>query len=157
MMRCLGERALFRLSEGEGTPAERVHLSSCERCTARLHGLESAVGLAARAMREGTMLDVAIPRIRVVQAGLLPLAATLVLAIGVASWMVSRRVGDEAAVRRPVQVASLSLGELSQALALTEDADTRPAPDSDVAYLQAALTGGWPCEQQGAYLDPRCD
>lgn len=153
MTGCLGERALFRVSEGDATAAEQAHLSACPRCGAALRDLDAAVALAARVLREGPLPTVAPRRLSMWSAGLLPLAATLVLAVGVTWWTTARTLVPT----RPVQLASLSLTELSHALGAGDGSESDTTPDSDVAYLQAALSGQWPCEGYEAPLDPRCD
>ena len=40
MSRCLGDRTLWRLSEGEGNREERAHVTFCLVCAARLRRLE---------------------------------------------------------------------------------------------------------------------
>ena len=44
MSRCLGDRTLWRLSEGEGSREERAHVANCSVCAARLRRLEQELG-----------------------------------------------------------------------------------------------------------------
>lgn len=158
MIGCLGNRALFRLSEGEGSVAEQAHVATCRDCEVRLWELEMSVAIATRVLRTGRLPDVAPRRNHLPHARLLPLASALVLAVGVAWWTIAPSPEQVrfAGTSGPVQMASISLAELSQALVAADELDTTPRPDSNVAYLQAALKGEWPCEQQGVALDPAC-
>lgn len=49
--------------------------------------------------------------------------------------------------------------EVSPALFATVDTHMVevPTPVSNFTYLEAALEGEWPCEQQEPFLDPTCD
>jgi len=52
MNRCLKERDLFLLYEGEGTAAERAHLAECAACAERYRRLESDLGAITQALRQ---------------------------------------------------------------------------------------------------------
>jgi hypothetical protein len=124
MSGCLGDYALFRLLEGGGDGGRAGPVATCQRCTTRLRGFESAVGLAARAAR-GTRLgrrDAAAAR-----APDRPPAAHGDSSAGDRAGVVAGTCpGDEAAVSLPVQPASLSRVELSQALAVADATAQRP-------------------------------
>jgi hypothetical protein len=79
-MRC------FACWNGEGTAAEQA---PWPRASGARHGFGgSSRRLDSRpALREGPVLDVAMLRLRVLRTGLPPLTATVLLAIGLASWL----------------------------------------------------------------------
>ena len=51
MTTCLDDRALYALSDSEGTAEERDHLAGCDRCTARLRLLTRDLVLLGEALR----------------------------------------------------------------------------------------------------------
>lgn len=57
MSRCLDEQPMLLLYYGEGTEAERGHLTACLRCAARAHRLAQqleTIGTALRQPRQAT-------------------------------------------------------------------------------------------------------
>jgi hypothetical protein len=83
-------------------------------------------------------------------------AATLALVWGglwlQQSFHAARHAGNE-------EVLRFLENEVSPALFATVDAHEVevPAPVSNLTYVEAALEGEWPCEQQGLFLDTTCD
>ena len=52
MSRCLRDRTLLLLYEGEGTGSQRSHLAECEACTTRYRRLESDLEAIGQVLRE---------------------------------------------------------------------------------------------------------
>jgi hypothetical protein len=158
MTRCLTRREIFDVFEGDGRAAARVHVATCGACRARLTELEVAVAEASSAIAEEPLSDVARRRPKIRRLAL-PLAAAVALAVGLSQWwQPSSRLSDRpSAARIPVEDPALSLAELSSALAGADAVQGWPSPDSEVAYLGAALDGRWPCEERGMTIDVRCN
>jgi len=154
MNRCLGERALFSLYEGEGTDADRTHLHTCAGCATRYDQLAADLELVRRTLRDGPMPRRA-PRSSGAVLWMTAAAlATVALALGVRGFERGRALLAEDGV------ASLSLGDVSTALFAAdaaEDALSVSDTDREVASLQAALRGEWPCERQDPLADQDCD
>src|SRR6185295_11264118 len=51
MTTCLDDRALYTLSDSDGTAEERDHVAGCNRCTARLRHLTRDLALIGEALR----------------------------------------------------------------------------------------------------------
>jgi len=166
MSRCLNERTLFLLSEGEGRAPERAHVAWCARCAARYERVVRASELAARVLREEPP---PLPRRPSVPARwLMPVAA--------AALLVLTLVWHGAVVRPPAEPVVFNGKRTEVALASGQhrsapnpvvlarasdvfsaiDGDVAPDRDSDGTYLEAALGGEWPCEGQEQFADPRC-
>jgi len=158
MTACLTRRAIFDVFEGDGTAAEHAHLAACGTCRARLREFESAVTTAALVMGHGRLPRTATHR-SVVRRTLMPVAAMIAIAVGLAHWSApeSPERGRATAPASRGAPAVLALVEVSKAFAGNDAVDREHPPDSDVAYLQAALSGGWPCEGRAAPLDVRCN
>lgn len=52
MIRCLRDRSLFLLYGGEGTSAQRTHLTECETCATRYRQLSDDLGAISQVLRE---------------------------------------------------------------------------------------------------------
>ena len=52
MNRCLTDRMLFLLHDGEGTGAERLHLTECDACAARYRRLQGDLEAIGQVLRE---------------------------------------------------------------------------------------------------------
>jgi predicted anti-sigma-YlaC factor YlaD len=52
MSRCLGDKALLLLYDGEGTSAERTHLAECEACVARYREMGCDLEAISHVLRE---------------------------------------------------------------------------------------------------------
>lgn len=157
MRNCLTDHALFRLTEGDGRPAEYAHVASCLTCAARLRGFEQSVAFAAGALREDPIAVAPPPTmpnvLPITWMPILAMAASLVLALGVARWMTTDNGSPRVPAAAPMHVAALSLTELQQAFAV----DDRGGADADFTYLTAALSGSGPCDQPGSSANPLCE
>ena len=155
---CLGDRALFRLSEGDGTEWERLHLSTCPECRARYRRFVSAVGVAGQVLRDGPWPDGGVSRSPVVRWGFIPAAALAAALAFVWFGVVGRgsRLATPTGERGTVY-AALSLNDVSSTLFAADDVVWRPDEDSDAEALQAALEGEWPCDGADRLLNSACD
>jgi hypothetical protein len=156
--RCLGDRTLFLLSEGEGTSRQRQHLAACADCRARYHSLTTVGELAGRVLLEGPWPDEGAERTPVL-GWLVPAGAALAAALVLAWLGVSGRgLRLEPTTAPPgVAYAALSLDDVSSTLFAADDGVWRPEQDADEASLQAALEGEWPCDGADRLLDTSCD
>ncbi len=155
---CLGDRALFRLSEGDGAEWERLHLATCTACTQRYRRFVSAASVAGQVLRDGPWPDGGASRMPVVRWGFIPAAA---LAAGLAlAWIGVVGRGSRpptATAPRSAAYAALSLTDVSSTLFAADDGIWRPDEDDDAYALQAALQGEWPCDGADRMLNTSCD
>ena len=88
MTRCLADKALFLLSEGEASEEQRFHLQDCQACRERYQELERDLRFITQTLQKEAPL-----RFRARRAPLfyrsLPIAAGVLLAIGI-MWGESR-------------------------------------------------------------------
>jgi hypothetical protein len=70
-------------------------------------------------------------------------------------WQTSHTEGQA----RHEEVLRFLENEVSPALFATVDVHEGevPTPVSNLTYVEAAVAGEWPCEQQGLFLDTTCD
>ena len=154
MKQCPNDRRLFDLIEGGGRAQDRMHLARCAPCADRHRQMLRVNRLAARALADGP-LPVSAPPVPRPASLLIPLAAAALLAIAwLGPW--NAKVGEHDPASETI-VASLSLENVGSALFGGDRAEaTEATPDSDGAYLVAALQGEWPCERTETAMDPRC-
>jgi hypothetical protein len=153
MIRHLRDRTLLETLEGRGSPREQEHLRSCAACAARRASLARDLEVFSSVLRDGPL-----PRPVASPAGVrrwmsLAAAATAVAAL---AWGLSGRTPV------PEQLASAeppSLTQISAAVFATDDIEqlAKPVRATDVAAVQAALRGEWPCARQDPWLDQDCD
>ena len=155
MTRCLRDDALLMLSCGDGSAAERAHLGSCAACDARYAQLTNDLSLIGRALSEPPPRTSAYrlhPRgIRWIPAAA-AVAGMLVLVMGVTQFW------SPSPVQVATQTASVSafVDDVSSALFATSNEVALAESPSDMAHLQAALAGGWPCTRDQLY-NGECD
>lgn len=141
MIRCLEDKTLFLLSEGEASEEQRSHLQSCQVCTERYYEIERDLRLITQTLQRE------LPSLRLTTSSgsiffrSLPIAAGVLLAIAL-MWGESR-------LRRPDSSSEQTLsGDLSQFLEQVSDAlfdggnireVETSSSDSDLASLQVAL------------------
>jgi hypothetical protein len=141
MIRCLEDKTLFLLSEGETSEEQRSHLQSCQACTERYHEIERDLRLITQTLQqEPAPFRFAAPRAPIFFRSL-PIAAGVLLAIAL-MWGESR-------LWRPDSSSEQTLGgDISQFLEQVADAifdrgsmgEVEPASsDSDLASVQVAL------------------
>jgi hypothetical protein len=153
MIRHLGDRTLLETLVGRGSPREREHLGSCAACAARRASLARDLDVLSNVLRDGP-LPRPVARPAVVRRWI-PLAAAA-LATAALVWGLATRTPA------PEQVASaepLSLDQISAAVFATDDVEqlAKPVRAIDVASVQAALRGEWPCARDDPWLDQDCD
>jgi hypothetical protein len=160
MSRCLRERALWLLSEGEASRADRAHVASCTDCAARLHRLEQDLSQLRLALSGPQPPQAAIARLRPVRQRWLAAAAALA-ALVLLAW--SGVWWQQPPPPLPMEVRQESIWSfiegVSAALFLTDESGFVAIQDqlSDLDDLQAALVGEWPCEGPEAVANFACD
>ena len=149
----LEDRTMLETLEGRGSLREQEHLRSCAACAARRASLVRDLEVLSSVLRDGPL-----PRpvaSRVAARRWMTLAA-VVTAAAVVAWVLSGRapVPEELASAEP-----LSLRQLSAAVFATDDVEqfARPVRGTEVAAVQAALRGEWPCAHTDPWLDQNCD
>ena len=140
MIRCLEDKTLFLLSEGEASEEQRSHLQSCQACTERYRELERDLRLITHTLQqEPAQFRFAAPRAPIFLRSL-PIAAGILLAIAL-MWGESR-------LWRPDSSSEQTLsGDLSQFLEQVSDAIfdrgsrevETASSESDLASVQVAL------------------
>jgi hypothetical protein len=141
MIRCLEDKTLFLLKEGEASEEQRSHVQSCQVCTERYHEIERDLRLITQTLQREP------PPLRLTTSSgsiffrSLPMAAGVLLAIAF-MW-------GESQLRRPDSSSEQRLSsDISQFLEQVSDAifdggsigEVEPASsDSDLASLQVAL------------------
>jgi hypothetical protein len=150
MSRCLGDKALLLLRDGEGTSAQRTHLTECEACVTRYRELGRDLEAINQVLREEPPWKTMREPSRSFTVRWLPNAAALALAlvlmwIGVRLWSPSGRAplkGTDSS-----EVWSL-LDELrSNPFLLTDALAVELATEGAASYEAAAfLEAERPCE-----------
>lgn len=164
MSRCLHEKTLWLVFERNGSRADRAHVEHCENCSARLQQLKSDVELLSWVLR-GT------PPVQAKSSAFYGFpwrwaaVATVSVAILVFVWnglltQEGRPLQPATAtgVRQEAIVETLA-DEVSSALFTNDDllAAEFSIRVPTLAYVQAALDGGWPCERHPASRRVVCD
>ena len=152
MKRHLPDEVLWSMHEGEGTSAEETHLEDCAACRARYQQLAGDLKVLRQVLREAPPLPAPLQPRRVLQIRWAPavavMAATLLLVWG-QEWLrvltlpvspLEARKNEETLrfLTKEIPLALFSLAELNPG--------KLPAHATNLAYLQAALDGGWPSE-----------
>ena len=153
MIRHLGDRTLLETLEEKGSPLEQEHLRSCAACAARRASLAHDLEVLSSVLRDGP-LPRPVARPTAVRRWV-PLAGAVAAAAALA-WVVSGRppVPEQMASAEP-----LSLRQVSAAVFATDEVEqlAKPVRAIDVAAVQAALRGEWPCAREDPWLDQDCD
>jgi hypothetical protein len=139
MSRCLSERTLVRVSDGDATVAERQHLAECGDCSARARSVVRDVARLSLVLRgEPPPLP---PRRAISRVWWMPASAVVATALVVLTL--------HHAPTRPAtaDAAPLSLAEVSEVAFAADptpgDADLERA---DLVALDEAIDGSWPDE-----------
>lgn len=152
MSRHLQDEALWLLHEGQGTSADRAHLEECPSCTTRSQQLARDLKILGQVLREAPPPQVVPQPRRTLQIRWAPaaavMAATLLLAWGQDWLRVLTLPVSPMEARRNEEIAQFVTQELPFALFSTAELSPGrlPARATNLAYLQAALDGGWPSE-----------
>lgn len=141
MTRCLDDKTLFLLSEGEASEEQRSHLQGCHSCTERYHETERDLRLITQTLRQ----ESPVPRLVAARASIfhrsLPIAAGILLALALV-WS-ERRLWrpDSSLEQRFSGDVSQFLEQVSEAIFDGESTGEveSPSSDSDLASVQLAL------------------
>jgi hypothetical protein len=144
---CLGDGLLWKLSEGEGSAAEREHLEHCRLCWQRAQELADDLAIIGRALRgpvpPGPVI-VPRPATRHLTWGLM--AALVLIAFG-ALW---------SARNSPRGMSADGVADLADLSATIFADDAASPPVTDVDVIAAAFDSAGPCEwQAGGCEDER--
>jgi hypothetical protein len=146
-MRCLREKELVWLHEGEGTPAARDHLGTCLRCAARYRGLADDLRVIG-AVLESDPAPAAAPhravRLRVLAAA----AAVCALVIGL-NLLFAREWGSMA-TRQSLAPAGAGGGVTEELIAAVEAMSAGEPPAVEAAATVALAPGGGPTPEASA-------
>jgi hypothetical protein len=160
MSRCLGDRTLWLLSEGEGSREDRAHVASCVACSARLRRLKADLGCLTSVLRAlpPQVAPTWPPPIRLPWMTAAAMLAAMFMVVWVGLWWQQPSLPV-----LPMEVSQESIGAfidvVSAALFATVDFGVTGAPDPlpDLDDLQAALAGHWPCDEQVVFGDVTCN
>jgi hypothetical protein len=160
MSRCLGDRTLWRLSEGEGSCEEHAHVTSCLICAGRLRRLEQDLRHLRSALAEPPLPRLTLVHARPVHLRWTTAAATLAAMIVLAWFGVWWQRPSPPPPMDTRQESTWSLIDgVSTALFPSFEIGFTAIPDrlSDLDDLQAALAGEWPCEGPAAFANVDCN
>ena len=161
MSRCLRDRTLWLLSEGESSRDDRDHVASCAVCAARLRRLEQDLRRLKSVLTGPPPPQVAPTRLPPVRVRWLTAASTLaamLMAVWVGLWWQQPSSPTSPTEARAESVWPFIEG-ISAALYSTADVSGIGTPDqlSDLDDLQAALAGDSPCEEPDASVNVTCN
>ena len=164
MNRCLRDEELWLLHEGEGSEAHRTHMAVCGKCSVRLRQLGEDIHLLSRTLREAPPVPTPARSRSFLSWRWIPVAAACAATIfilwnGVPTKEPSRHRTTVSSVAREKEIINMLENDVYTALFTDEDLDlvTAPARVSTLAYVQAALDGGWPCERTGLRKQEVCE
>jgi len=156
MTACLNERRLLECFSDVGRTADLAHLRSCGECAERFARLRDDLG------RLGAVLSAAPPVVHR-PAPLPSFRWGWAAAVATAAFAASIVIGIAwPRAPHPPRIASAApssadiSADLSAALFAPVETVTAPAGNDEVAYLQAALGGGWPCSHE-EMMNGECD
>jgi len=163
MNRCVSDDTLLLLHEGAGTRAHQVHLASCESCRARSERLARDLRLIGQVLREPPLVEevlVTRPFLGASWVAGAAVSVALLFLVWGRGWM--RDLPFSELPSRTTLSAPASSGEVrDEELAVLVVKTVTPALFSatelgggklpkhatNLAYLKAALDGGWPSER----------
>lgn len=160
MSRCVSDRTLLLLHQGEGNFLQQAHVQQCPPCAARSQLLIRDLQIIGDVLWDTPPPTVARRASRFSRRWR-PVAAVLA-AMLIVLWVRGER---ESLLPSPVQpdqseeVQQFLEKEIAPALFSTVDTtvETVPTPVDHLTYVQAALEGTWPCERQGTFGTLACD
>jgi hypothetical protein len=164
MNRCLHEEALWLVFEGGGSRVDREHVEHCEKCSAWLQQLKRDVQLLSWVLQNPPPAPAVTHAPRVLLWRWVPVVAVGAAALALVwNGLFTREVrppqSTSSTVVRQEEVVEILADEVSSALFTNDDlpAVEVSARVSTLAYVQAALDGGWPCERRQARRGAVCD
>jgi hypothetical protein len=161
MSRCLRDRALWRLFEGEASRQDRAHIASCALCTARLRRLTQDLSQLRSVLTGPPPPQAAPARPRPMRRRWMTAAATLAVTM-VLVWF-GGWWRQPAPPTLPLEAHQEPIWPfiegVSAALFPGVEVGSASMPDRlmDLSDLQAALGGEWPCEEQPGFATLACD
>jgi hypothetical protein len=161
MNRCLRDRTLWLMSEGEASREDQAHVASCAVCTERLQHLEQDLRQLRSVLCGPPPLQGASTRLWSVRVPWMT-AATALAAMLIVVWV---GLWWQAALppMTPMEAAQEPVGpfleRVSEALFTTGEVGAvgTVALPFDLTDLQAALAGEWPCEGQDTLWRLECE
>lgn len=142
MTRCLRDRELFSLCEGEGTDQQRAHLQTCAACADRHQRLLDDLAVIRRVVREEAPPQVLDPEPRVTWLRWVPAVTVLTAAVlfvwgSMWAWKLAP---PSLSGQSPNGEVLQFLGDVSRAtLPAIPNLENTSAHISDFAYLRQAL------------------
>jgi hypothetical protein len=160
MSRCLGDRTLWLLFEGEASRKDRAHVDSCVICTARLQRLEQTLTYLQSVLTGPPPPQMALAQLRHVRRRWMASAAAIAVMV-ILAWfgmwwqqlLPSRSMGTRQESSRPFIEGISTVPFFAVELGFDTTADWL----SDLDDLQAALAGEWPCEEPESPTGLACD
>lgn len=163
MSRCLSEYTLVMVHTGEGTEREVDHLSICQECARRYQDLVRDWQRIEQIFHQVSPPQPTMSRLGFVTArNWLPRVAALATALvfvftGTFWWRPVSSVPRDSPSREEV----IEFFERTVVPTLSADMlfsiSVPPTPVSDVTYIQAALDGEWPCEEDTLSFSSTCE
>ena len=160
MSRCVSDRTLWRLSEGEACREERAHVASCGVCAARLRRLEQEIS-DLRIVLSGSPPSQVVPSqqpgVRRRWAAAVATLAAMVMFAWFGGWWL------EPSSPLPTESQQASLWPFIEGVstALIPGAEIGFSAEldrlSDLDDLQAALAWEWTCEERETLANLACD
>ncbi len=160
MSRCVSDRTLWLLSEGEACREERAHVTSCGVCAVRLRRLEQEISDLQVVLSGSPPSQVAPtqqPGVRRRWVAAVATLAAMVMFAWFGGWW------RQPPLPLPTEVHQASIWPfiegVSTALFPGAEIGFNTAPDrlSDLDDLQAALAWEWPCEGRETLANLACD
>jgi hypothetical protein len=160
MSRCLGDRTLWLLSEGEASREDRAHVVSCVICAARLQRLEQTLNRLKSVLTGPPPPEMALGQLRHVRTRWMASAAALaamVMLVWFGVWW--QQPLSSRSMRMHQESPWPFLEGVATAPFSTVDIDFSMTADglADLADVQAALAGEWPCEGPEVLSGFACD
>ena len=152
MSRHLRDEVLWALSEGTGTSADRAHVDGCPACAVRYQQLARDLKVLGQVLRESPPRQAALQPRRALQIRWAPavavMTATLLFLWGQEWLRVLTLPVSPLEARKNAETVRFLIKEIPLALFSTAELKPGklPAHATNLAYLQAALDGGWPSE-----------
>jgi hypothetical protein len=160
MSRCVSDRTLWRLSEGEARREERDHVTSCSLCTTRLRRLEEElhdlqVILSSSPPSRGVPTEH--PDLRRRRVAAVAMVAAMIMAAWFGVWW--QRPSSPLAPEAPPASIWPFIEGVSAALFPSAEVGFGTTTDrlSDLDDLQAALGWEWPCDGRETLPYWACD
>lgn len=162
MNRCLRDHTLLLLYEGERSATHQAHLEDCTSCMSRYRQLVRDVEVIGQVLQGEPPPQSASARLHAPRLRWFPVAAALTVTLALVwggFWVRKPSHSVFSVAVRNEDVFSFLEEEVSPALFATAEASvtTVLTPVSNVAYLEAALDGDWPCEQQAPFFHAECE